>query len=48
MNIDYIRYVDDTVLIAYTEDELQRLVNRLEVECREVGLKISTGKTEVM
>ena len=48
MNINNIRYADDTVLIADTEEKLQRLVDRLDVECRGVGLKINIGKTEVM
>ena len=47
VNINNIRYADDTVLIADTE-KLQRLVDRLNVECRRVGLKIDIGKTEVM
>ena len=48
MNINNIRYADDTVLIADTEEKLQRLVDRLDEECRGVGLKINIGKTEVM
>ena len=46
MNI--IRYADDKVLIADTEEKLQRLVDRLDEECRGVGLKINIDKTEVM
>ena len=48
MNINNIRYADDTVLIADTEEKLQRLVDRLDEECRGVGLKINIDKTEVM
>ena len=48
LNINNIRYADDTVLIADTEEKLQRLVDRLDVECRGVGLRINIGKTEVM
>ena len=48
MNINNIRYADDTVLIADTEEKLQRLVDRLDEECRGVGLKINMDKTEVM
>ncbi|XP_045129077.1 uncharacterized protein LOC123514883 [Portunus trituberculatus] len=47
MNINNIRYVDDTVLIADTEEKLQKLVDQFDVGCRRVGLKINIGKTEV-
>ena len=43
-----IRYADDTVIIADSEAKFQRLVDRLDVECREIELKINVGKTEVM
>ena len=48
MNIDNIIYADDTVLIADTEEKLQRLVDRLDVEWRRVVLKINIGKTEAL
>ena len=48
MNINNIRYADDTVIIADTEEKLQSLLDRLNVECRAMGLKINIGKTEVM
>ena len=48
LNIKNIRYADDTVLIADTADKLQRLVDKLNVECNRVGLKIGIGNTEVM
>ena len=47
-NVNNIRYADDTVLIADSEDKLQRLVNALERSCREKGLKINKNKTEAM
>ena len=43
-----IRYADDTVLLADTEERLQELIDRLDEECRAIGLKINIGKTEVM
>ena len=48
VNINNIRYADDTVLIADTEKKLQRLVDCLDAECRRVCLRINIGKTEVM
>ena len=47
LNINNIWYADDTVLIANTEDTLQRLVDKLNVACNRVGLKINVGKIEV-
>ena len=48
LNINNIRYADDTVLIADTADKLQRLVDKVDVGCNRVGLKINIGKIEVM
>ena len=47
-NINNIRYADDTVLVADTENKLQRLVDRLDEGCNRYGLKINKRKTEVM
>lgn len=41
-------YGDDTLMIADTEEKLQRLVDRFDVECWGIGLRINTGKAEVM
>ena len=50
MNINNIRYGDDTVLIEDTQEKLQELVSALKRECEERGMEISVGpgKTEVM
>ena len=50
INMNNIRYADDTVLLADSEEKLQHLVAVLHQECRIKGLKINTGagKTEVM
>ena len=47
-NVNCIRYADDTVLIADSEEKLQRLVAALETACTEKGLKINFNKTETM
>ena len=47
-NINNIRYADDMVMIAETEDGLQALMVKLKEECRELGLRINISKTEVM
>ena len=47
-NLNNIRYADDTVLIADSEDKLQRLVQGLMQASGEHGLKLNTSKTKVM
>ena len=47
-NINHIRYADDTVLITDTNAKLQSLVDKLDVECNRMGLKINISKTEVI
>ena len=46
ININNIRYADDTVLVAESERELQLLVDRVKEASEERGLKINVGKTE--
>ena len=46
--INNIRCADHTVLIGDTNANLQSLVDKLYVECNRMGLKINSGKTEVM
>ena len=48
LNINDKRYADDTVLIADTADKLQSLVDKSDVECNRVGLKINIDRTEVV
>ena len=47
-NINNIRYADDTVLIADSEEKLQRLVERVDAAGEEMGLRINRKKTECM
>ena len=47
-NVNNIRYADDMVLVADTEEKLQALVDKLQEECGGVGLRINIMKTEVM
>ena len=41
-------YADDCSIVAYSEDDLQRLINSLSVVTKRLGLTISIKKTEVM
>lgn len=47
-NINNLRYADDTVLIATKEDDLQHILNIVNNESEEVGLKINNKKTFTM
>lgn len=48
VNINNVRYADDTVLIADTTDKLQNLVNIVNETSELYGLKINKKKTETM
>src|SRR5215469_6138849 len=47
-NINNIRYADDTVLVADSEEKLQSLLDVLNEVRERKGLKINKSKTEVM
>ena len=38
-NINYLRYTDDTTLMAESEEELKSLLMKVEEESKKVGLK---------
>jgi hypothetical protein len=43
-----IRYADDTTLMAESEEELNSLLIKVEVESEKVGLKLNIQKTKIM
>ena len=47
-NINNLRYVDDTNLMAESEDGLKSLLMRVKEESEKVGLKINIQKTKIM
>ena len=47
-NINSLRYVDDTTLMAESEDELKRLLMKVKEESEKVGLKLNIQKTKIM
>ena len=47
-NINNLRYVDDTILMAESEMELKRLLMKVKVESEKVGLKLNIQKTNIM
>ena len=47
-NINNLRYVDDTTLMAETEEELKSLLMRVKGESEKAGLKLNIQKTKIM
>ena len=47
-NINNIRYVDDTTLMAENEEELKSLLMKVKEESEKTGLKLSIQKTKIM
>ena len=47
-NINNLRYADDTILIAESEEELKSLVMKAKEKTEKVGLKLNTQKMKIM
>ena len=47
-NINKLRYADDTILMAESEEELKSLLMRVKEESEKVGLKLNIQKTNIM
>ena len=47
-NINYLRYADDTTLMAESKEELKSLLMKVKEESEKVGLKIKIQKTKIM
>ena len=47
-NINYLRYADDTTLMAESEEELKSLLMKVKEESEKVGLKLNIQKTKIM
>ena len=47
-NINNLRYVDNTTLMAESEEELKSLLMEVKEESEKVGLKLSIQKTKIM
>ena len=47
-NINNLRYVDDTILMAESEEELKSLLMKVKEEREKVGLKLNIQKTKIM
>ena len=47
-NINHLRYVDDTTLMAESEEEIKSLLMKVKEESEKVGLKLNIQKTKIM
>ena len=47
-NINNLRYVDDTTLMAESEEELKSLLMKVKEQSENVGLKLNIQKTKIM
>ena len=47
-NINNLRYVDDTTLMAESEEELKSLLMKVKEESEKVGLKLNIQKTKII
>ena len=47
-NINNLRYVDDTILMAESEEELKSLLMKVKEESEKVGLKLNIQQTKLM
>ena len=48
ININNLRYADDTTLMAESEEELKSLLMKVKEESEKVGLKLNIQKTMIM
>ena len=46
-NINNLRYADDTILMAESEEELKSLLIRVKEESEKLGLKLNIQKTKI-
>ena len=47
-NINNLRYADDTILMAESEEELKSYLIKVKEESEKAGLKLSIKKTKIM
>ena len=47
-NINNLRYINDTTLMAENEEKLKSLLMRVKEESKKAGLRLKTKKTKIM
>ena len=47
-NITNIRYADDTIILAESEQQLQHMIDKLDATCEQYGMAMNAKKTKTM
>ena len=47
-NINNLRYADDTIVMAESEEEIKSLLMKVQEESKKVGLQLNVHKTKIM
>ena len=47
-NINNLRYAEDTILLAESEEKLKSFLTKVKEESKKVGLKLNIQKTKIM
>ena len=47
-NINNLRYIDDTILMAESEEELKSLLMKVKEKSEKIGLKLNIQKTKIV
>ena len=47
-NINYLRYADDTTIMAESEEELKSILMKAKEESEKIGLKLNIWKTKII
>ena len=47
-NITNIRYADDTIILADSEQQLQHMIDMLDATCEQCGMAMNAKKTKTM
>ena len=47
-NINNLRYIDNTILMAESKEELKSLLMRVKMESEKAGLKLNIQKTKII
>ena len=48
LNMSYLLYADDIVLLVQSEDDLQKSFNAIELFCKDWGLMVNVEKSKIL
>ena len=47
-NITHIRYAEDTIILAESNQQLQNMIGKLDATCEQYGMEMNAKKTTTM